>query len=195
MPELWGIILAAGESRRMNEPKLLMQFHGKTMIEKVIDIVSRAGINNILLVLGSGKNEILDVIGKLKVSHCYNENFKQGMLSSIKCGIRSLPEELDAMLIFPGDQPLIPVDAVREVIQAYKQSGKGILIPVYRQKRGHPILIDRKYSPEIEKLDDREGLRSLALKYPDEVYEVEVYHDGILRDIDTKEDYLHAIQH
>ncbi len=190
MPELWGMIMAAGESKRMKVRKLLLPFHGKTMIEKVIDNVGSSGINNILVVLGSGREEILEVIRLLPVEHCYNENFKQGMLSSVKCGIRSLPVTMDAVLIFLGDQPSIPGHITQTVIKAYQESGKGILIPVYNQKRGHPVMINRRYRDEIEILDDDKGLRSLAEKFSGDVLEVEVDDDSILRDIDTREEYL-----
>ena len=190
MPEIWGMILAAGESKRMKTRKLLLPFYGSTMIEKVIANVNSSEIKNILLVLGSGREEILEVIKSLPVKHCYNENFTQGMLSSVKCGFRSLPGSMSAVLIFLGDQPRIPGHIVKKVIRAYQESGKGILMPVYKQKRGHPILIDCRYRDEIERLDEQEGLRSLSKRFPDDVLEVEVDDDGILRDIDTREEYL-----
>jgi CTP:molybdopterin cytidylyltransferase MocA len=190
MPEIWGIILAAGESKRMKTRKLLLPFHGSTMIEKVIDNVISSEIKNILVVLGSGREEILEVIKSLPVKHCYNENFTDGMLSSVKRGFRYLPKSMDAVLIFLGDQPGIPGHVVKKLIRVYEESKKGILMPVFKQKRGHPVLIDCKYRNEIEKLDEKEGLRSLAIKFPDDVLEVEVDDDGILRDIDTREEYL-----
>ena len=193
MPELWGMILAAGESKRMKVPKLLLPYYGKTMIEKVIENVSRSGINKIVVVLGSGRDGIMEVIRNLAVETCFNPDYKLGMLSSIKCGFRSLPETSDSVLIFLGDQPMIREQSVDEVIQAYNQSGKGIVIPVYKHKRGHPILIDRRYRDEIEKLDDREGLRALAYKFAADVYEVEVENDCILRDIDTREEYINEL--
>ncbi len=193
MPEIWGIILAAGESKRMKAPKLLLPFRGKTMIEIVIENVTFSGIKNILVVLGSGRDEILEVINRLPIKHCYNDKFQQGMLSSIQCGFRSLPDTSDAVMIFLGDQPMIHEKVVEAVIKAYVLSRKGILIPVYNKKRGHPILVDLKFRKEIEKLDARQGLRSLAHKFPGEVLEVEVAYDGILRDIDTREEYLNEV--
>ena len=193
MSEIWGIILAGGESTRMKVQKLLLPYQGKTMIEKVIENVTHSGVDNILVVVGSNRDEILGVIDNLPVSHCYNDNYKQGMLSSVKCGFRSLPGTFEAALVFLGDQPMIPAEAVNIVILAYRQSHKGIVIPVNQKKRGHPLLIDSKYSEEIEKLEEQEGLRGLAIKFPDDVLEVEVNLSGILNDIDTLEEYLNAI--
>ena len=80
-------------------------------------------------------------------------------------------------------------EVINRIIEGYRSSGKGIVIPVYKDKRGHPLLIDRKYRNEIEMLDDREGLRSLSHKFPDDVLEVDTDDPGILRDFDTYEEY------
>jgi molybdenum cofactor cytidylyltransferase len=193
MFDIWGIILAAGESKRMKVQKLLLPFDGITMIEKVIENVINSKVDHTVVVLGSDNKEIMKVIGHLPVTICYNDNYRQGMFSSIKCGIKTLPHCCDAVLIFLGDQPMIPVEAINMVIKAYCNSNKSIVIPTFEQKRGHPLLIDKKYFEEIEKLDDQSGLRALAVKFPEDLLEVETGMSGILRDIDTKEEYESAI--
>lgn len=190
---IWAIILAAGESKRMKVPKMLLPFNGKTMIEKVIGNVSGSEVINTLVVLGSFRDEILDVIRNLPVKHCYNERYRDGMLSSVQCGLRNLPVSYDAVLIFPGDQPLIAPFVTNKIIEAYRKTGKGIIIPVYMKKRGHPLLVDRKYRELIYILNPEKGLRSLAAGNSGDVLEVPVNTPGILKDIDTKEDYLNEI--
>jgi molybdenum cofactor cytidylyltransferase len=194
MNEIWAIVLAAGKSSRMKTQKLLLPFQGKTMIEKVIGNVTNSAVDRTLVVVGCNKDEILAVIDYLPVSHCYNENYKQGMLSSVKAGFRSLPETFEAALVFPGDQPMITPEAVNIVIRAYRQSNKGIVIPVFQKRRGHPLLINSKYREEIEKLEDQEGLSGLACKFPEDVLEVDVNLPGILKDIDTPGEYLESIK-
>jgi molybdenum cofactor cytidylyltransferase len=193
MAELWAIILAGGESKRMKSPKMLLPFRGRTIIEKVIENVTASDVDKTMIVLGAESKAILKKLTGLPVKHCYNSNFKDGMLSSVKCGFRSLPGDFDAVLVFQGDQPMIPTHAINEVICAWKNSGKGIVMPVFAKKRGHPLLIDRKYKNEVEKLNDDDGLRSLAGKFHGDVLEVEVKTPEILRDIDTREDYLDEI--
>jgi molybdenum cofactor cytidylyltransferase len=193
MGEIWAIILAAGESKRMKVPKMLLPFDGKTMIEKAIGNVNASQVDRILVVLGSYRDEILAAISSLNVNHCFNEHFKHGMLSSVKCGFRNIPENYDAVLVFPGDQPLIEPFVINKVIDAFRQSRNGIVIPVYRKKRGHPILISVKYSEAIQSLSEKEGLRSLALIYPHDVLEVETKSPNILKDFNTKEEYLNEI--
>jgi molybdenum cofactor cytidylyltransferase len=193
MGEIWAIILAAGESKRMKVPKMLLTFNGKTMIEKVIGNVLRSNVFNTLVVLGSFMEEILGAIGHLPVSHCYNENYRNGMLSSVKCGFKNLPVNYDAVLVFPGDQPLIEPEVINAMIDAYRETSKGIVIPVYRKKRGHPLLIDFRYREVVDNLSDKEGLRSLAQRFKQDVLEVETKSPGILKDFDTKQDYLNEI--
>jgi molybdenum cofactor cytidylyltransferase len=193
MGELWSIILAAGESKRMGFPKMLLNFNGKPMLENVIGVVTSSSINNTLVVLGADKGTLLDVVGELPVKHCFNDNYKEGMLSSVKCGFRNLPSDYDAVLVFQGDQPLISPETINMVIQAYRASGKGIVIPVFEKKRGHPLLIDRKYRDKIEKLNAREGLHSLSSQFPDDVLEIDTNDSGILKDFDTYADYMKEI--
>ncbi len=193
MNDIWAIILAAGESRRMESAKMLLPFGSKTMIEMVIGNISASEVSGTLVVLGSFRDEILEVVRNYPVVHCFNENYRDGMLTSVKCGLVNLPENYKAVLICPGDQPLIRPDVINRVIEAYRQTGKGIVIPVYRNKRGHPLLVDRKYGGQINLLDKKEGLRMLAHKFPGDVMEVDTNSPEILKDFDTKDDYLGEI--
>jgi molybdenum cofactor cytidylyltransferase len=115
------------------------------------------------------------------------------MLSSVQCGFRNLPEIYDAVLVFPGDQPFIEPEVTNLVINSYRTTNKGIIIPVYRKKRGHPVLIDYKYRDHVYNLPDDEGLRSLASRFPKDVLEVHTRSAGILKDLNTKEEYLNEI--
>jgi molybdenum cofactor cytidylyltransferase len=190
MGAIWSIILAAGESKRMGFPKMLLQINGKTMIENVIANVLESDTDSILVVLGAYREKLMELVTRFDVRYCYNENYKEGMLSSVQCGFRNLPSEIEAVLVFQGDQPFIAASVTDAVISAYRSSGKGILMPVFNGVRGHPLLLDMKYRGEIEKLDPAEGLRAIARLYSDDVLEVEARDPGILRDFDTYDDYI-----
>ena len=187
------VVLAAGESRRMGQPKMLLPFMGKTMIEHVIENIRKAGLSNITVVIGAEKEKLTVLLEKLSVNFCINNEYRQGMLSSVICGIRHLPENVSAMLIFPGDQPLISPETIANILKRSQSSDKGIIIPVYKKKRGHPVLIDSKYKSAILKLNPEKGLRSLAESYPEDVGEIETDDPGILKDFDTYEEYLNEI--
>jgi len=190
MKGIWAIILAAGESKRMGSPKMMLPYKGMTIIEKVIENALKSDVEKAVIVLGANKMEIMEVIGKYPVMHCYNDNYKQGMLSSVKCGFEFLPPDFRAAMVFLGDQPMAETSVMNLVIEAHYKSGKGIVIPVCNGKRGHPILIDNKYREEILSLDEPDGLRGLLRKHPDDLLEIETENESILKDIDTQEDYF-----
>jgi molybdenum cofactor cytidylyltransferase len=193
MSELWAIILAAGESKRMKVPKLLLPYNGKTIIECVIENVIGSEVDKTVVVLGAYNEEILKVAGLQTVKICYNENYMQGMLTSVKCGFNFLPQNFAAALVFLGDQPWIRPDIINLVISAYRATGKGIIMPSFNSKRGHPLLIDSKYRDEISKLEPVRGLRALSMRFPSDVLEVETKSSEILKDIDTFEDYFKGL--
>ena len=193
MGEIWAIILAAGESKRMGRPKMLLTFNNRTMLENVIGNVTGSDVDNTLVVIGAERVAITELVNKSSVKHCYNDNYKKGMLSSVKCGFRNLPSDYEAVLVFQGDQPLIFPNVINRLIAEYRSSERGIVIPVYNKKRGHPILIDRKYRAEIEKISDDKGLRELAYLFSEDVLEAETDDPGILRDFDTYKEYIEEL--
>jgi molybdenum cofactor cytidylyltransferase len=191
--KIWAIVLAAGESSRMKSPKLILPFRGKTIIETVIQNILDSDLRNVMLVTGAWKEEVLKAVNKMPVNHCINPNYKSGMLSSVICGINSLPAGTVAAVIFQGDQPEIGPEVINLVIGEGKKSEKGIIVPVSNNKRGHPLFIIRKYFAEVTRLDPDFGLRGLQTLFPDDILEVDVDDTSILKDIDTREDYLESI--
>jgi molybdenum cofactor cytidylyltransferase len=190
---IWAIVLAAGESRRMGSPKMILPYEGMTIIEKVLEHVLASDVEKVVTVLGSHKEEVLEVIGKLPVLHCYNSNYKNGMLSSVKCGFEYLPGDFTAALVFLGDQPMAETSVINKMINVYKESGKGILVPVFENKRGHPLMADKKYRDEIMHLDEPDGLRGLLRNHPDDLLEVNTENPSVLKDIDTEDEYINEI--
>ena len=193
MDGIFAIILAAGESKRMGFPKMLLNFNGITMLETVINNVKRSEVEHVFVVLGAWAEKLKGIAEKCGVSYCINNSYIEGMLSSVKCGIQTLPSHFRAVLVFPGDQPLIKPESINKVLDAFKDSGRGIVIPVCKKRRGHPILIDGKYRSEILNLNDSGGLRSLVTFFPDDLLEVEVDDEGILKDFDNFDNYIREI--
>ena len=190
MSGIWAIILAAGESKRMGSPKMLLPYNGTTVIEQVIQNVMSADVERAVVVLGAHRDDVMKVTDRYDVRHCYNENYTMGMLSSVRCGLGSLPDGYQAVLIMPGDQPMIGPGEINRVIHGYRVSGMGIVMPVYRGRRGHPLLLDRYYRDEVLSLPETEGLRALAGRHPGDTFETETDDPSVLRDIDTREDYM-----
>ncbi len=195
MNEVCAIVLAAGMSTRMGTQKLLLPFDGKTIIEKVVENILKSGIEDIVVVVGANSAEVEEALEFWPVQTVLNERFRDGMHTSVITGIRVLPAHAKAALVFPGDQPLIPEEAIRKVVAAWKHSGKQIVIPLFEGKRGHPPLYDLRLRNELLNIDPATGLRSVALKFPEHVEEVETGSSGIIKDIDTPEEYQRELKY
>ncbi|MCI0522786.1 MAG: nucleotidyltransferase family protein [Bacteroidales bacterium] len=193
MTEIWGIVLAAGESKRMGSPKMTLPFRGKTIIETVIGNLLASKIEKCIVVVGADRTEVLSLTAKYPVVNCFNPNYKEGMLSSVKCGFDHLPSEFGAALVVLGDQPMIETEVINLVIETYINSDKGIVVPVHNGKRGHPLLIDRRHREEISGLAGPHGLKGLLVNHPEDILEVETGHISVLKDIDTQEEYLNEL--
>ena len=183
------IVLAAGESKRMGKPKLLLPFGSKTIVEAVVNNVIQSKADKVLVVLGADPEKIEEKIKKLPVAITVNPHYKKGMLSSVQWGFNSLPENVQGILVCLGDQPSIPSSVMDKVIETFKSSKKGIVVPVFNKNRGHPVLIHVKYRKEIEDLSPDVGLRGIVYSHPEDTLEVEVDTPAILRDIDDPNDY------
>jgi len=193
MNDVCAIVLAAGLSSRMGTQKLLLPFGDKTIVESVVENILNSGITQVLVVLGADHHEVAEILKPYLIKTVWNERFQEGMHTSVICGVESLPEGARATLIFLGDQPFISGNVVHKVLEAWQNSEKGIVIPLFEGKRGHPPLYDLKYRSELLNLDPSIGLRSVAQKFPEDIFEVETFSPEIVRDIDTKIDYINEL--
>ena len=186
---IWAVILAAGESRRMGTQKLLLSFGETTVVGAVAGtaLVSRA--DRVLAVLGADGDAVRQRLEPLAIDFAVNENFAQGMLSSVQAGFGALPADAEAAIIMLGDQPFLPARVVDAVVEAFRRSGKGIVVPVFQGHRGHPVLVSLKYRDEVLALDPADGLRRLIHAHPEDIFEADVEDANILRDMDVPEDY------
>jgi len=185
-----GVVLAAGESRRMGTPKQLLPFGDRTILERVVDSLLAAGVEEVIVVLGHLADRVRTVLGERPVRAVVNEGYRSGMLSSVKCGVRAIGGERDAALFALGDQPQIVSGVVKEIIARYREGTAGIVIPCYGGKKGHPIIIDlHKYREAILSLPEDGGLNALMQVHTDDVRLIDMATEDIIRDIDDQEDY------
>jgi len=186
---IYAMILAAGESKRMGKPKLILPFGETTILGTVINNVLSSKADKILVVLGSDAEKIRKKIENLSLEITTNPGYQKGMLSSVQWGFKNLPENAKAALVCLGDQPGISTVVINKVIDVYKRTRKGIVIPVYKKNRGHPVLIDIKYRKDVKNLNPDTGLRELVYNHPEDTVEVKVETPSILHDIDGPDDY------
>ena len=190
---IWAIVLAAGEARRMQAPKMVLPFGELTIIETVIRSASVPGIDGIVVVTGGWEKEVVDVIGKEDLLLCTNKNYRAGMFSSVQAGVAVLPGHATAFMILHGDMPMVGRGIVNKLTDAFLLSGKGIALPVNNGKRGHPVIIGAHYKNEILGMDISDSLRTFMENHSAEILEVECDPE-ILRDIDTREDYIEELK-
>ena len=188
--QIYGLVLAAGMARRMGATKQLLPFGDKTVLQTVVDTLLGAKLAGVSVVLGHDAEAVRDSLKDRLVQFCVNDAYREGMFSSVLCGLRGLPTDADAALIALGDQPQIELNVVRAVVRAYREGSRGIVIPVSGGKRGHPVLINLpRYRREILSLSGDQGLKPVMRGHPQDTLEVPVDDEGILRDLDTPEDY------
>jgi molybdenum cofactor cytidylyltransferase len=191
---LAGVVLAAGESRRMGTPKQLLPFGDRTILERVVDTLLTAGVGEVIVVLGHLAERVRGVLGARPVKTVLNERYRDGMLSSVKCGVRAIGMDFDAALFALGDQPHIDSAVVGDIIVQYRMGTNGIVIPRYGAKKGHPIIIDlHKYREAILNLPEHVGLNALMQEHADDVRLLDVATEDIVRDIDVPEDYTREL--
>ncbi len=183
------IVLAAGMSTRMGQPKALLPWiGGKTIIEHIIDQLILARIDHITVVVGNHADQIIPLVKARGAVAVYNAKYQTGeMLSSLKVGLLDQKPNIAAALIVLGDQPRIQAKIVGQVTLAYAEGRGNLIAPSYQMRRGHPILIDRRYWRELLALPDDGAPRDVIKQYP--VFHVNVDTDSVLRDVDTPDDY------
>jgi molybdenum cofactor cytidylyltransferase len=184
------IILAAGQSARMGQPKMLLPWGKTTVIEHVVVTFRNAGVEEILVITGGGREEVEEAISNQPVRTAYNAEYARGeMLSSLQHGLAALPQEVEAALIGLGDQPQVKEGTVRLIRQAYEEDESRLVIPSFQMKRGHPWLVARPLWDEILAMKPPQSPRDFLNKHASEIHYVEVETASILTDLDTPEDY------
>jgi molybdenum cofactor cytidylyltransferase len=179
------LILAAGESSRMGSPKALLKIGNETFLQCIIRKGREAGLQSILVITGRDH----DQIAGNRIVSVKNENYRRGQISSLQAGIRALPEDVDAIVVWPVDQPLIKTETLRQLISFYETARKAIVVPIFQNRRGHPVIYSREAMQWALNLEVGQTGRDLQNEHANDRVQVEVEDPGIVIDIDTPEDY------
>jgi molybdenum cofactor cytidylyltransferase len=191
MNEIAAVLLAAGRSRRMGAFKPLLPFGDSTVVETCVVNLQSAGIELIVVVVGHRAEEVQKQLEMRPVTFAVNSEPKSEMSTSIARGIEQIPpEKARALLIALVDQPAIPADLMRQLIDEWRRTGAGMVQPEYDGRGGHPVLIDLAYRKELLALDPSRGLRGLFDDHREEVRRLPVDSPFVARDMDSWEDYL-----
>lgn len=185
------VVLAAGMSRRMGEPKVLLPWSGgKTILEHILQQLILTRAEPIIVVSGNRADAVRQIAEQMGVQWVHNPDYERtDMLTSLKHGLRAMPDSVSAALVVLGDQPRIQPRIIGQVLAAYAEGRGTIVAPSYQMRRGHPILIDRRFWQELLALPDDAAPRDVINVHADQVAYVVTEDDSVLRDVDTPEDY------
>jgi molybdenum cofactor cytidylyltransferase len=186
------IILAAGNSSRMGEPKQLMKFNNKTFLQHIIEESREANLDPVICVTGYESEQISRAVMGIPVTIVYNEQWSEGMGTGISAGIKQLlPSDVDSVILAVSDQPYVSSDLFAKMLTLKDQSGKRIVASSYAGTLGTPVLFDREYFNQLKSLQGNMGAKNIVSGNMADVCSVE-FEKGSF-DIDTKEDYIKLI--
>jgi molybdenum cofactor cytidylyltransferase len=176
----------------MGEPKQLLRLGPRTVLEQTIDNIRSAGLEDIVLVLGSSADAIREQLPSsafdaLRV--VFNPEFGDGMASSLRTGLSALDHHVDGALIVLADQPFVRPETFSRIAALYRSCKAHIVIPTYRGARGNPVLLDRSVFAEVMALEGDMGCRAVFAGHAEEIVKAEVDDPGIVLDIDSRDDY------
>jgi molybdenum cofactor cytidylyltransferase len=193
------IMLAAGLSSRMNgENKLTKQINGIPLINHSLKNILGSSVNEIIVVVGYEKNILKKIIVEnKKIKIIYNKDYKNGIASSIKIGIKNISKKTEAFFISLGDMPNVNQNVYNKLIKARNkynkklkvQHKKEIIIPTHKGKNGNPILFSKYMKNKIMKIEGDAGAKSLIELNMNKILKIPFKNDGIVLDFDKPEDF------
>ena len=184
------LVLAAGRSQRMGQPKMALPWGDTTVIGRVVQVLSQAGLEEILVVTGGAQQAVSAALQGSGARLVHNPRFADGeMLSSLQLGLASLPPACEAACVALGDQPQIQPEVVTALIRRYLEGGASLVAPSYAMRRGHPWIVRRSWWPEIQALEPPRTMRDLLHARAQDIDYLAVDTDSILADLDTPDDY------
>jgi len=179
------IVLAAGASTRMGQPKPLLKLGGRPILAHVLDAARTAHIGPIVVVLGHEADRVRREVHLDGASVVLNRHYADGMSGSIRAGIEASDPGAEGYMILLGDQPFVSPKTLEALVEARRASHAKIVVPSYRGQRGNPVLLDASLSPEVKTISGDIGCRAIFGHHGGDILEVSVEDPGVLLDIDT----------
>jgi molybdenum cofactor cytidylyltransferase len=187
-----GIILAAGESTRLGEPKQLLNLCGRLLIEWVLKAALGSNLDHVVLVLGCEheriRRSLFPTAAPPKCEVVVNRDYLRGQSTSLKAGVLRIQHDFPSVMFLLGDQPLVDTTFINLLLERFAASEKPICVPAHRGIRGNPTLFERSFYPQLLKLEGDRGARELIAAHADHVLAVEIVDARVFLDIDRPED-------
>ena len=186
----FAVVPAAGRSSRLGRPKALLPFRASCVLDTLVAALERGGIERLVVVVAPGEDRLLAHCTAAGLPTAVNERVSDGMLSSLKCGLRHLGDGFtrkDTLTLCPVDFPTLRADTIAALLDSLGQSSARIVVPRFEGRRGHPLVLSATLAEDIYDLELNGGLRVLLDRHPYQT--LDVADPGIGRDLDTWIDY------
>lgn len=191
---LAAVILAAGESRRMGTPKALLPYRGQTFLDHLVQVTRHPRVAELRVVVGANAALIRGMSQVEPASFVVNPDWEKGQLSSIQAAIRSLPpDDSDGILLCLVDHPLISAELVGTLIDRFYSSGKFVVLPTYKGRRGHPVIFSAALYDELLAAPLELGARAVVWAHASEVLEIPTEEDGVVLNLNDPETLRRAL--
>ena len=185
------ILLAAGQSKRLRgENKLTKLFKGKPLINHILFSLIKSKVNKIIIVLGFEHLKIkTKLLKSKKINFVINKNYKKGMSSSIKTGLKKLPKNSKGFLIVLGDMPNITKTTINKICLSITKSDKEIILPKFKNRIGNPIGFKQSMIKNINKIKGDRGAKNIIKKNSNKIKFVNINSKSVLTNFNTKKDF------
>jgi molybdenum cofactor cytidylyltransferase len=181
------IILAAGGSSRMGQPKQLIKWQGKTFLNHIIEKIDQTNLSPIIIVLGAHSNKIKQtLVENSKISIVENTHWQEGLSTSVKLAIEKLPADIDSVIIFLVDQPQVRIETINSLVKKSENSIAEVIIPLKDNKKGNPILIKSSVLKHIDQLRGDKGFKQIIDQFSKDY--IKCNDDSIFFDVDYIDD-------
>jgi molybdenum cofactor cytidylyltransferase len=180
-----GVILAAGESRRLEQPKQLVEWDGSPLVWHAVQAALKAGLRPVVVVVGAKAESVIPVLEGEPVSIVHNPEWTLGQSSSLKRGLAEVEEIVEAVVVLLSDMPFVNAELVRALVQEHRRTLSPLVAPYAGGRRANPVLFDRATFSALRSVEGDQGGRTLFQQFPVALVE---WDESILCDIDTPDD-------
>lgn len=189
-PMISCILLSAGLSRRFGVPKALARFQQQTVIEYILNVLINSKLSEIVVVLGDRYQEIKPyILNHEKVRVVYNKDYIFGQTSSFKTGLRAISQGCRGVMLLPVDMPAVKGETIDLLVDKFANGNFSFLIPIYRERRGHPPVFSARLKEQLLEWDDRKGLNEFQREHKGQTLCLPVEDKGVILSFNTLEEF------
>jgi len=185
-----GVILAAGQAKRMGQPKLLLPLGGRPLVWRVAAAACRAELDQVLVVTGAYAAEVREAVTGLPLRLVHNQEWESGQSYSVVSAVLAAPAEASALLFLLADQPLVDEELINSLVRTYRRTGAAIVAPYWQDRRGNPVLFDLgTWREALLRLTGDAGAKSILEQNTPSIGRVQLSSGDSFLDVDTPAEY------